>query len=586
MIQNRIIVYLDGWEAPPNEIEGWDGTITVTRRGTDVIASQQGGYASVASPSVSYSGTMTFYGEAAALIRARLLGPDGQNNAVKVELYNTCCGTTTFVGEIRNDGLSYCDGDAGDGCGISATIADASPEAAAVALLKNKVIKGFDAANPQPTFYLIRHPFVRHCNALRPKALAVVLIIVAFGINTLFGYMVPIVAIVSILVSLVPFAPSFGAPLDLLNAYLDFIDTLEQSVIGCGQGYQSPFVTSYLDQITTLTGLTWQSSLFKQIDASGNDIAPFARAMWWQAPNGEGTRDYLNPDGTVIFEVAEAYWQLNAPSETCYEWLDILCKSVGARWWMEGRNIRIENLVPTIATTFDLRDLPSNQISNGPCYDLTGRKAPAFARLKFADDFDDQISKEVSGNWTNASDKAYFDAIVDFNTPPQPGREGPINITLPIGRAGFRNDEFMPDELAPFAGLPFIANSIGNSRHWLKLSNGKASQPKLLVWNGLDIIEAQVERVDVGGGKWQYNNTFKFRPSEPNSLWALGGFRYLVERNAGKKAGQTLRVTVAATCDTLRNLSVGGAIVDLGGDTATITSYTIASDSITIQAEF
>ena len=75
-------------------------------------------------PAQSFSSELTFYDDGYSILKTALIDdPNGFNNTVPIEIYDTCCNDAVFVGVIKGDAIDWCE----PKCYISANVIQETP---------------------------------------------------------------------------------------------------------------------------------------------------------------------------------------------------------------------------------------------------------------------------------------------------------------------------------------------------------------------------------------------------------------------------------------------------------------------------
>jgi hypothetical protein len=554
---------LDGQLTPESDYEPSSVVINYERRTTQTEL--EGGELGAAA---GFVGNIEFYGGTAQALRNRLLpdtNPNFRTEAVKVRIENTCCpGQVVFNGEITFNGVEWCDSPE---CKFSAPVRDTNPDALAFSCIKSVLAKG--GPDDDSFFRNNLHPFVRHVTL---TGITPFLIILTVLYSTTLYTIIPLVAIVSIIVSaitlLLPGVPTIPP---FVNQYIALVDRLGDLAIGAGRGHPAPLVVDYLDNICNQCGLTWQSLAFDRTAPAGTN---YNNALYFNAPYSKGWRDYV-VNGLPDPVVASEYYRFDAPNDTGAQFVDRLCRHLNLNWWIKDNILYIDAPPAPLPATLNLLTIPQADIIS-QCYAFYDGRRPLVYDFLHQQDFADTAGNQA---------KPYFDLLINaVQPPPPPGFEGKQDFNLPFGAAQFVNDNTGGDGLRPYASLPYVANNIGNADGYLCLSGDTASAPKLLLWDFRDRNFAKFERRALGNGLYSYNDRLKFTPGDQTAVFEQFWRRIFVDNNPLKGVEATIEIKLR--CEYLNDLAVNGNLILQNGNTGVVQSYSVGADTITIKARY
>ena len=503
-------------------------------------------------PATSFAASVTFVGPAFDRLRADLIdAPDARFRCLPVAIEDDCCGLTLFQGRICADGLDWC----ADGCSVEATLTAHDPDSQALDCLRRTPI-----SDDRTGFRSLIHPFVRHCIELRPALLQDLILIFALLLNLAATIFLPLVllleAVATVLQTVVGAVnalcgnclQSFSQTIDvgILDEYNQFVDRLNDLVIGCGRGHISPYVRSYLDNVCAACGLV--------VDARSpfHDLAsPYRDAVYFHAPAHKGHHDYLDSAGNPIGATVGTYWRLNGPHLSGLELLEQLAGVFNARWWVEGGVLHFEAPASPPPVVLDWAALPAERRLE-LCYRWQADPPPAWARFAYALDAVDWVGNEARDRWN---------AWVDYTQPwGPPTLRGERTVNFPLGTARFRDDGLDRDVLSDYKPVPFIGPRITSDYdELLLLPVGVAFQPKLLIHNAATPPDqARIRWQPMGGGR-AYSIDCWLRPDAPDGLyarfWATSDPRTSAER------GLEFRLSLVPTCAELAALTPDGGVL-------------------------
>lgn len=497
----------------------------------------------------SFSGELTFYGDAYNIIRDQiLLSPTPHLVKVPITLFSETCPDQPFFGYVEGSNVEWCELNTdGDPCKAKAQIIDGSAIAEKLACVKNTIIwarkekfgtttlsAGEDTTRPGR--------YLAACVEFRPRILAEIIMLFYIWWRTIYlPMLIPFVAIISVInliitaVNTIPFLPNinlidfdgnddtgiwteFRAALDLAN---DF-------VTGCGVKHKAPFVHSYAQNVCDICGLTLQSSLLSP-GGTYHNLMRLDASHYIALPGAQNSK-------------IESNYLKNAPNLNGGQFFDEMRQHLNWEWWIDGTTLRIEPQGEVVGLLwFEQGD---GTVIKSICLSTTDDTIKAYGVYEYIQDGADNASNEVRSDWG---------AVVDWNTPPNDVQRGALQRTLPYSAALFRKDN-QGDSKLPI-DKDFYNNSLAfpNLVKWknvLILSKAVSSQPKLLMWDGVSPQKnARVERWAVGD-KWDYNVKMWLRPSHPSgtTLYA-SSFDKTDNPRLSEIRLRTFTMEICLTCD-------------------------------------
>lgn len=482
------ILYLDGYKVPNSEHSDIEGSITIRRVASDGAVA------------VSYASDISFYGHAADIIQNKLISngydPD---SFIDVKIYEDCCGNLlVFQGKITQATIEFCEniGFEAD-CSIKASILENSIEADAIRCLKSKLVNNNtpDATPAMPnglpndnSFWRRKHPIIPYCDVPEPPALRELMLIFTAIFNIIIILNIIVLSpILAIMTAIVAIANAFGANIDtnpfqtgtqsdFFTPLIDFMGAMNQMVIGCVNAHIAPYVRDYVQNGCDQCGLTFQSSILTDPSSVYFNTADLSAPVWEGLFYFVYQNGFANISADVAYKVgAYRTYRDNSNTSNVARYLDDLAKVFNAKWWVQGTTVRFEVANDSPVVWKDLTtDLSGN---TSVCYQFTDEVPPAYGRFEYRQDFID-----IASNY--AYDR--YNEIVDFNPTNSPSRSGEGDYTNRFGMAIFRSDGLSDDLLDKYAGFfdPLSSNIISRSNNWLRMSNGRCSQSKLIVLDG------------------------------------------------------------------------------------------------------
>ncbi len=426
----------------------------------------------------------TFTGAAYDLIAAELIDtPTGNQNFMTVKIFeDDCCDTDIllFEGIIRGDSLKWCYGQ----CEVTAQFFEHTVETKLMDCARSTIVddnwNGFKNAS---------HPRVVYCVELRPDFLAHVVLIVGIIVNIILAILSPVVAVISAIIQglqaiedalgtlgiNINIAPEFAEQQSLFNIWQDLITSINQRIIGCGRKHPSPFVRSYIQNVCDKCGIQFVSSIYNDPNSQ------YYNAMYLNAPVKKGT---LNESDTYIDE--------NHPIKTLDLFLDDLKAVHNADWKLINGIIYFERIdffySGAIWVNFETEDT-AGTIQGKLCLEWRDDKKPSYINLEYSLDSVDPVGGEALNIYNN---------IVEWNLPFSELQSGHTDVLLPFATPRFRDDDIDEDILGQYSWAPFgLGDQINNFQSVLILAKGIAFQPKLLIWDGVDINFARVQTYEL-----------------------------------------------------------------------------------------
>jgi len=499
----------------------------------------------------SFTGELTFYGEAYEIIRSEILSsPVPHLVKIPITVYSDQCPDQPFTGYVEGSGVEWCEVSQDGKCGAKAQIIDGSAIAEKVACVKNTIIwakvpkyQSAETSDGEDTARKSR--YITMCIEFRPRALAEVIFILYIIMRTVVTPMAYIVAgVVSVInliikaVNTIPFVPNIDeidfdgnddtGPIQELR---NLLDQMNDFITGCGAKHKAPFVHSYVQNICDVCGLTLSSSVLSPGELYNN-------LMRLDAPA------YHTKPGASVAEIENCY-NKQKPNLNGGQFLDDLQQNLNWEWWIEGSVLHIEpagNVDGLI--WFEHGD---GTVIKSFCIKTTKETVKAYGVYEYSQDAIDVASNEVFRDWG---------AINDWNTPPNDSQRGALEKTLPYSAALFRADNNSDTKLP--IDKDFYNNSIAfpNLVQWqrvLIMSKGVSAQPKLLMWDGQSQQDnARVQHWAAGNDKFDYNTRMWLRGSHPSgpTLYETSFEETDNPRNSGIRLRE-FEMEICLTCEKL-----------------------------------
>ncbi len=459
-----IVVYLNGQPVPPEEVDGERGStlqyVFEDDRGSTLTKKM--------------SGELTFRGQAYEVLRAALVdNPGGKLASVPIEVWEVCGAKRANLlrGEIRGDMVSWCEGE----CSIKASAVEKTELTDAADCLLNTLV--FDNRNgflDQP------HPKMVYCDEIRPDWLQHVQLIVAFATLIAINSLTPIVMIFASVVNtinllititnsltggntdLIDFSGGNEPTPDVLADWYHLLEDLRSVALGCGRRHPSPLLRKYIENVCTICGLSFQSSILN------NPQSDYWNTVYWSAPVKRG----IEPTDSVPF-IYE-----NRPIKTGETFMADLRETFNAKSRILGNVLHFErrDMIPGDQLWIDVDELRAQgRMVNEVCWQWAKEEAPAFLNIHFLPDGVDVVGTEGTER---------FSEIVEWNSPPSSTQRGEKLQLIPFGTPRFRRDGIEADIRDSYLWLPGIFPDIVKYNNVMLLEMGIGAAPKLIVWDG------------------------------------------------------------------------------------------------------
>lgn len=481
------------------------------------------------------TGTITIEDYAFRLIKKWLFDDvSAPLNAVDVRIEHVNCGTYQDF-QIRATDITYCESDP-NFCSFDVILKQKDDS---LLCIQNTLI----ADNHQGWFEYGSskfHPNFSYCNEQRPNGLLIMLwcamsilfvifTIIVVPIITLINIVIIIilgvVTVINTIISAINVIPGINIPLiptQNLNpiSYKDFFDSLAELYIesaGCGKGHTAPLVKDYISNVCTKCGVSVNANTAPiffadtmQLNTSSqgliNKFNPHSRVCYFfpTIKKGIGRGDYVigAPSGTAPTNDSTPNF---APVITLSELLDQLKTVYNAEWRVVNNTLYFQRkdyyISGAIIYDFSLGAVDRLKLLEGICFTWNQIKMPASAKGLYTDDAADKPGNEALD---------YMNDVIsytnDYNSPTLNGLE---DLTTVFAGTGFRLMGTSPDYLydafqvtlnfTQILGPIFIPirNAIRNmlvdvADYSILIQGDTVSKPKLIIWDGVDLIDAKV----------------------------------------------------------------------------------------------
>ena len=470
-------IIIDGITIPKEEITGLKGSV-IDIQSVDEETGQ------IITKSISQE--FTFTGAAYDQIAAVLITPaNGSQNFLPVKIFeDSCCSTDVllFEGIIDSTSVSWCY----EECEVTVQFVEHTDETKAMDCVRSTLVddnwNGFKEAS---------HPRIVYCNEIRPEFLAHVVLVLGMQATIILAILTPIVAVVSAIVEAINqvidtvnnlagtnIAGVGGFDNDestsLFNEWNQLMSEISERLIGCGRKHPSPLVRSYILNVCDKCGLQFSSTIYN------NTSSDYYNAVYLSAPIEKGTR---NENDTYIDE--------NHPIKTLDLFLDDLKLVHNALWKIKNGILYFERHDyfnnGNIWLNFETENSLGN-IQGKLCMEWRTETKPSYINLEYSMDSVDATGTEAMNVYNN---------IVEWNQPVSELQSGHRDVLLPFGTPRFRDDGIDQDILGNYSWFTIAGFGFGDEidahQGVLILEKGIAFQPKLLIWDGVDINFARIK---------------------------------------------------------------------------------------------
>jgi hypothetical protein len=502
----------------------------------------------------SFTGELTFYGEAYEIIRQQiLLAPTPHLIKVPIQIYSDECPDIPFIGYIEGGSVRWCEISSKDEtCSASAQIIDGSTIAEKLACVKNTIIwkrlPKFGSSQISAGEDTTRKArYLAFCVQPRPAIIFEMMMIyyllmrvVLTPVIIVVGLIVKVINLIITAVNTIPFLPNIqlidfdgNDDTGVFEEFGNILDRLNNFITGCGAKHKTPFIHSYVQNVCEICGLTLQSSI---LSPGGY----YHNLMRLDAPSYSTRPGYSNN------KIEEVY-QRNSPNLNGAQLLDEMERNLNWEWWIQGSVLRVEPRGEVEGLIW-VEQGDGTEITSF-CLETTDETVKAFGVYEYAQDAADRSANEVRKDWSE---------VIDWNVPPNDIQRGALERTLQYSTALFRKDNngdgVMPiDE--DFYNTNAAFPNLLNWKNVLILSNGVSSLPKLLIWDGVSPQDnARVQRWKVPGtDKWDYNIPMWMKKTHPAgpTLYNTSFEKTDNPRLAGVRL-RTFTMDILLTCDLLK----------------------------------
>lgn len=530
----NIQVYLDGSPVDDAEINGTAGAkITFDMTAIDGVLSS------------AFTNNLALSGAAYAYIINKLINsPTGGADSIELRVDATCCKDQNgaplvlFTGLFSRADIAYCEL-GNQNCEVSISALDSRAAASKLDCIRNTIIHAREGLRGEVSDGVDegrRAVFFGYYDETRPYSGAFLNLFLALYLIVLSTTILALITAISYIVALL----SLGSiqPISLSDS--------RQFILGIAlkkRFHKAVLINSYLQNACKLCGLQLRAPLFE----AGGDYYNLTRL---DAPFAEGGKTVLETEGNWL--------DFNRPNLT-FSQLFATFAPLNIGYVVTDTELifdRIDRLQGNI--WLDLTTRQSDILEQ--CYDPTDEARPAGEIFRFIEDVSDKVGNESNRLWSGQ--------IVDYNTPFNPILKGIKQTLIDYGSARFVSDggaSAVRDiqsnfiwPLATFSSPNLVENDL------LLLSQGTASAPKLLIWDGAsDVEDARVLRQAAGGGVYRYNLPAWLNQNTQGSFGVAGFYDnllYISDPRLTVKKNFAFRVRFSYICEDIRTIGYGKGI--------------------------
>lgn len=437
-------------------------------------------------PARSFSSELTFYDDGYSILKTALIDdPNGFNNTVSIEIFDTCCNDAVFIGVIKGDAIDWCE----PKCFISGNAIQETP--AFNCIQSTLIWDNWNGFLDQP------RPAMRYCIEISNIFIQILLGYLAY----LIFYIVEFILYPFLLAALVIFALVYFvctivcaistdcsqsdcnnnySPGTVIQTYRDIIGTLNSFLVPCGRFHPSALIRDYILNVCGKCGLNFQSSILNDPSSPYFNTVLMAGAVNRGRKKGDGNYSLISE---------------NLPVETLETLLNNVLKPVfNAEWRLYGNTLIFErkDFFQTTTNWIDAVDLMGQKkiLNSEICFSWIDKDRPSFGNFEYSPDATDSAGSEAINRWSD---------IVEWNNPFNPAQKGKKDVILNLTPAHTRNDRvgrFLFDNSGYFNFYEFMENAAGGLLN--ALTGGAYSQYtnaillsqhtflnyKLVIWNG------------------------------------------------------------------------------------------------------
>lgn len=482
-------------------------------------------------PKKASNGTLQIEGDSFELIRKWLITDiSSGRNAIEVKLVDEGCGEyRDFI--IKSRDIRWCEGDV---CAIDVVVKQKDEQ---LTCIQNTLI----ADNWQGWYQRVpangkKHPRFSYCNEVRPNGILVLDwfnaatngVVTALLMVSLLPLINSIIAIILAIEAILNAIPGVNVDwdIDFINPS-DLLSNFQQYFIesaGCGREHPASLIRDFITNVCDKCGiqvdeesapiffartLKVESSDRGEIEIANN---PYYNACVLYAPVKRGIRRFKRLGIGADPNDTDFWIEDNSPLLTLDQFLDQIKGAFNHEWQVRNGRLYFQRkdfyLSENYVYDFSFGSADRYKIVEGICYEPNDIKYPASCTGIYTPDASDTCGNEAG----NSNGRGQMNGYVSFaDTDNNPNFEGVLNKTVQLGATKFRLDGASTDYIAdamqvvcngsvltPFLnGLfrDFVAPGISKyADHALLLSAETAVQPKILIWDGRDYLNAKAIR--------------------------------------------------------------------------------------------
>lgn len=492
----------------------------------------------------SFTSELTFYDDGYQIIKSKLIGQSiASTQYVDVIIYDDYCGQPVFNGKIQYDEIDWCE----PGCYVTANIIEQDP---IISCIQNTII--WDDKNG---FLQQNYTGVEYCLQLRP-----------FFIHVLFGYVLGILRLIVdfVVIILIPFitviwgfclfiqllcrifginGPDCNQGINNPGVYWDNVVVAADGIFDqCGHKHPTPFVRDYINNVCSICGLTFESSILNDPNSNYYNLGLLAA----QVEKGKNQ----NSDNKLITD--------NLPVETLQTLMDSYLKPLFNADYRVINNKLIFERKDYFFNSNNLWIDVDNLINRGlvednvVCYSWIDKEKYAYGDYRYSMDASDYIGNEVRRRWED---------IVEWNpAPTNPAQKGGMELVLQSSCARTIGDgAFLDIDDQAITSFIFGLALLGlNNPRIMMMSQNRAFNYKFIILDG-NYIKTDYSDAFCGGtipgiNPWErVNYPMWFREGFDNNLYSL--FHYINNPRLSGSTSYNYKFTFEFDCLTYQNFS-------------------------------
>lgn len=478
----------------------------------------------------TFSGSLKFYDDGFNILFPILVGsPTGVSATVNVSIFDDCCNQKFDGFIISGDMVDYCSGD----CFITTRLKLIDPDTA----IRDMVNSICVSDNRNGFFDNTPFPKMLYCNELRPVWLHYVVLILGSILQTIVDLVLAVLLFVNQIYAVIYAICEFivaikyyvqklwGWVTKLRNKLTKFLNSkkfkvkleseppltwddqkckdiieikfendqkikdmsnaLADFIIGCGCSHPSPLVRDYVTNGMTICGINgFVSSIYNNpSDERYNTVYFYAPIKRGRVPNKVGN-----------------YIKKNAPAITFGAFLDEICAAVNAEWWIDGGVLYLEPKESYLSAQifYDaVQNASTGNILEGVCFTYNEGRNYNRLNIEYAIDSIDingneRLDEYILRDETDDTPGLDFGKRYGYN----PAWKNSNDIYIPFSAPNFRSEDedVLDTAVMLFPLIPiFLGSRIKATTGYLKMEQNHCQNPKLLIWDGVNISNGIVK---------------------------------------------------------------------------------------------